>query len=81
MKMKRFNEISANTDLYTRIKLSPMNQLDREVALNALRTSDAIVDGIQWVVNGVKHVIAKVSEKPVSLRHSHWAAHVAGWRS
>ena len=79
--MKRFNEISANTDLYTRIKLSPMNQLDREVALNALRTSDAIVDGIQWVVNGVKHLIAKVSEKPVSLRHSHWAAHVAGWRS
>lgn len=69
--MKRFNEISANTDLYTRIKLSPMNQLDREVALNALRTSDAIVDGIQWVVNGVKHLIAKVSEKPVSLKYSH----------
>ena len=69
--MKRFNEISANTDLYTRIKLSPMNELDREVAFNALRTSDAIVDGIQWVVNGVKHLIAKVSEKPVSLKHSH----------
>jgi len=69
--MKRFNEISENTDLYTRIKLAPMNQLDREVALNALRTADAIVDVIQWVVNGVKHLIAKVSEKPGRLKHSH----------
>ena len=69
--MKRFNEISANTNLYTRIKLSPMNQRDREVALNALRTSEAIVDGIEWVVNGIKHLIAKVSEKPVCLKHSH----------
>lgn len=69
--MKRFDEISANTDLYTRIKFAPMNQLDREEAFNALRTADAIVDGIQWVVNGVKHLIAKVSEKPVSLKHSH----------
>ena len=69
--MKRFNEISANTDLYTRIKLAPMNQRDREVALNALRTSEAIVDGIEWVVNGIKHLIAKVSEKPVCLKHSH----------
>ena len=69
--MKRFNEISANTDLYARIKLSPMNRRDREVALNALRTADAIVDGIQWVVKGVKHLIAKVSEKPVGLKHSH----------
>jgi hypothetical protein len=69
--MKRFNEISANTDLYTRIKLAPMNQRDRDVALNALRTADAIIDGIEGVVNGVKHLIAKISEKPVSLKHSH----------
>jgi hypothetical protein len=48
-----------------------MNQRDREVALNALRTADAIVDGIERVVNGVKHLIAKVNEKPVSLKHSH----------
>jgi hypothetical protein len=71
MKMKRFNEISANTDLYTRIKLAPMNQRDREVALHALRTADAIVNGIDWMMNGVKQLVAKVFEKPVSLRHSH----------
>lgn len=69
--MKRFNEISANSDLYTRIKLAPMNQREREVAYNALRNADAIVDGIQWVVNGVKYLIAKVGEKPHSLKHSH----------
>ena len=69
--MKRFNEMPANTDIYTRIKLSPMNQRDREVALNALRTADAIIDGIQWMVDGVRHLVAKLSEKPVSLKHSH----------
>ena len=69
--MKRFKEISEKTDIYTRIKLSPLNQRDREVALNALRTADAIADGIQWVVNGVKRLAAKVGEKPASLKHSH----------
>ena len=71
--MKRFNEISANTDLYTRVKLSPMNQRDREVALNALRTADAIIDGIQRMANGVTHLIAKITEKPASLKHSHFS--------
>jgi hypothetical protein len=71
MEMKRVNEISANSDLYTRIELAPLNQHDREVAFNALRTANGIVDGIEWVVNGVNYLIAKVCEKPHSLKHSH----------
>jgi hypothetical protein len=69
--MKRLNEISVKTDLYARVKLARMNERDREVALNALGTADAIVDGIQWVANGVKWLIASVFEKPAGLKHSH----------
>lgn len=69
--MNRCNEKAANTDLYARIKLARMNELEREVALNALRTADAIVDGILWVMNAGKRLIAAIFEKPASLKHSH----------
>ncbi len=65
------NENAANTDLYARIKLARMNELEREAAFNALRTADAIVDGMLWVVNGVKRLVASVCEKPAGLKHSH----------
>ncbi len=69
--MKRLNEKSANTDLYDRIRAARMSPGEREAALNALRNADVIVDGIVWVVDGVKRVIAKVFEKPAGLKHSH----------
>ena len=69
--MNRCNEKAANTNLYARIKLARMNERDREVAFNALRTADAIVDGILWVMNGVKRLIATIFGKPAGLKHSH----------
>ena len=66
--MDRFNERPANTDLYARIQLAPMTAIEREVALNALRNAEAIVDGIMWVVNGVKQLFAKVYAKPAGLK-------------
>lgn len=65
------NEKVANTDLYARIKLAPMNEREREVALNALRTADAIADGMLWVANGVRRLTARVFAKPAGLGHSH----------
>lgn len=65
------NEKAVNTDLYARVRLARMNEIEREVALNALRTADAIVDGIEWMVNGVRRLIASVTEKPAGLKHSH----------
>lgn len=69
--MNRFNDKAANTDLYAHVNLARMNASDREVALNALRTAEAIADGIEWVANGVKRLIAGVCEKPAGLKHSH----------
>ncbi len=69
--MDRYHENVANTDLYARIKLTPMSAREREVALNALRTADVIVEGILWVMNGGKWLIARIFEKPAGLKHSH----------
>jgi len=69
--MNGLNEKSANTDLYERIQRAPMSDRERQVALNAVRNAEWIVDGCLWAVNGVKAVIAKVFEKPAGLKHSH----------
>ena len=69
--MERFNEKSANSNLYARILEARMSASDREIALNALRKADAIVDGVVWIVNGVRRVVAKIFEKPAGLKHSH----------
>ena len=69
--MKRFNEKSAYTDLYDRILVTRMSVSEREIALNALRRADAIINGCAWIANGVRQVIARISEKPAGLKHSH----------
>lgn len=69
--MNRFNEKPANTDLYSRIRLTPMNAIQREVALNALREADSISDAIMWIVNGVRHLSERIFAKPAGLKHSH----------
>ena len=69
--MNKLNEKYANTDIYARINHASMTASDREVALNALRKADAIVDGVVWIVNGVRRVVAKIFEKPAGLKHSH----------
>jgi len=69
--MNQLNEKSANTDLYARINQASMTASEREVAINALRNAEALVDGYLWVVNGVKRLIARIFEKPAGLKHSH----------
>ena len=69
--MSQLNEKSANTDVYARIQQAPMSEREREVALNAVRNAESIVDGCLWVVNGVKGLIARIFEKPAGLKHSH----------
>ena len=69
--MNQLNEKSANTDLYARINQASMTESEREVALNALRNAEGLVNGWLWVVNGVKRLIARIFEKPAGLKHSH----------
>jgi len=58
-----------NSDLYARIQLTPMNAIQRQIALNALRDADAFSNAVMWVVNGVRRLIAPA--KTGGLKHSH----------
>ncbi len=69
--MNKLNEKSANTDLYARIKQARLSERDREVALNAVRNAESIVDGCEWAARAVKTVIAKMFDKSADFRHSH----------
>ncbi len=52
--MERFKENVADTDVYARVKLMPMPEVQREMALNTLRDAETIVNAFVWVVNAVK---------------------------
>ena len=69
--MNQLNEKYVNTDLYARINQASMTASDREVALNALRNAEGLVNGTLWVVNGAKRLIARIFEKPAGLKHNH----------
>ena len=69
--MFRYDETPANTDLYARLNLAPMTAAERQVAINALRNAEAIVDGIVWVTAAVKNLFAHAAAKPTGLKHSH----------
>jgi len=69
--MNQLNENTSNTDPYARILSAPMSARERELALSSLRNAERIVDGCAWVVNGIRGLIARVFDKPASLKHSH----------
>lgn len=69
--MSKISEKPADTDLYARIEQTRMTAREREAAINSLRNAEAIVDGFMRVADGVRHLIARVFEKPTGLKHSH----------
>lgn len=66
--MDSFKERPANTDVYARINVMPMSEIEREVALNALRDAEKIADAMVWVSNGIEQLFAGSALKP-SLKH------------
>lgn len=42
----------------------PMSEIDRQVALNALRDAETIVNAFAWAANAVKGMFAGNSMKP-----------------
>lgn len=66
--MEGFKERAVNTDVYSRVKLLPITEIDRQVALNALRDAETIVGAVAWAWNSVKGMFVG-SMKP-SLRRS-----------
>ena len=46
--MTNYSEKASKSDLYARVKLAPVNAIQRAVAVNALRDADAITDAIMF---------------------------------
>ncbi len=62
--MGRFKERVADTDVYSRINLLPMTEIERQVALNAMQDAETIVDAFIWISNSIKGLFAGAALKP-----------------
>ena len=65
--MERFNERTVKTDVYSRVKMLPISEIERQVALNALSDADTIVNAFARAWNGIKGLVGGNSMNP-SLR-------------
>jgi hypothetical protein len=70
MEMTKYSESASKTDLYARVRLAPVNAIQREVAVSALRDADAITDAILWVIAAVRRLFTP-SRQNGKLLHNH----------
>jgi hypothetical protein len=49
MKMSKVNQRGTGSDIYALIRRTQMNDLDRQVAIDAMRTAEAFADAMFWV--------------------------------
>jgi hypothetical protein len=68
--MVKYSEKASKSDLYARVKLAPVNAIERAVAVNALRDADAISDAIMWMVAAVRRLFTR-SSSDARLLHDH----------
>lgn len=66
--MKRDTNTTSGSSIYEQIERARMTDVDRRVALNALRQADVIVDALMWIANKIGRVGARAFLKP-SLKH------------
>ena len=68
--MTNYSEKASKSDLYARVKLAPVNAIQRAVAVSALRDADAITDAIMWAVTAVRRLFTR-SSADGKLLHNH----------
>jgi hypothetical protein len=69
MIMSKYDEKASKTDLYARVKLAPVNAIQRAVAVNALRDADAISNGIMWAMKGIGRLFARANSGQLIQNH------------
>ncbi len=62
-------EIKFGSVVYDKINTVRMSAGERQVAINAMRDADTIVDAILWITNKVEQLGALLVLKP-SMKHS-----------
>jgi len=70
MEMTNYSEKASKSDLYARVKLAPVNAIQRAVAVNALRDADAITDVIMWAVAVIRRLFTRARAEG-KLLHNH----------
>jgi len=68
--MTNYSEKASKSDLYARVKLAPVNAIQRAVAVNALRDADAITDAIMWAVAVIRRLFTRARAEG-KLLHNH----------
>ena len=69
--MLKYTEKASKSDLYARVKLAPVNAIQRAVAINALRDADAISSAIMWVITAVRRLVNRTGTSASHLLHNH----------
>ena len=69
--MLEYSEKTSKSDLYARVKLLPVNEIQRAIAVNALRDADAISNGIMWVIAAVRRLFTRHEVDASRLQHHH----------
>ena len=69
--MLKYDEKASKSDLYSRVKLAPLNEIQRRIAVNALRDADVVSDRIMWVVNGLRRLVGRAGASLGQLTHNH----------
>ena len=69
--MLKYDEKASRSELYAGIRLTPVNAIQRAIAVNALRDADVVTDRIMWIVNGVRRLAARLSANGRQLTHNH----------
>lgn len=66
--MRNSIEVKIGSTILGRINATRMSEAERQVALNAMRDADLLVDGIVWVVRKIEQFGARLFLKP-SMKH------------
>lgn len=66
--MSKFLEIKIGSTIYERIDAARMSDAERQVAINAMRDAELLVDACVWVSKKVERIVERLTLKP-SLRH------------
>lgn len=66
--MRKDTERKVGSEIFDRIKTAKMTESERQVALNALRDADLIVDAMVWITRKIERLGERLFLKP-RLKH------------
>ena len=70
-KMSKYVENDSKSDLYARVKLAPVNAIQRAIAVNALRDAESVSNGIMRVIDAIRRLFARNNAGTNRLLHNH----------